>query len=61
MPQTMIFWDKAHYTQNDNHALLGGALSKKVKTHPIIKRKGPSQREAGITHVLELLFYKTDV
>ena len=39
MLQTLIFWDNEHYTQNYNYALLDGALSTKVKTHPIINRK----------------------
>ena len=25
MQQSIIFWDKAHYTQNDNYALTEGA------------------------------------
>ena len=26
MQKTMVLWDNAHYTQNDNHALYVGAL-----------------------------------
>ena len=26
MQRTMVFWDNAHYTQKDNHALYVGAL-----------------------------------
>ena len=28
MEKTMLLWDNAHYTQNDNYALLVGALKK---------------------------------
>ena len=47
MPETMIFWDNAHYTQNDNHALLAGALSKKVETQPTTKRKALHRGKHG--------------
>ena len=47
MLQSIIFWDNAHYTQNDNYALLASALSKKVETHPIIKRKALRRGKQG--------------
>ena len=28
MQKTIVLWDNAHYTQNDNYALLVGALKK---------------------------------
>ena len=32
MQKTMLLWDNAHYTQNDNYALLVGALKKEGET-----------------------------
>ena len=32
MQKTMVLWDNAHYTQNDNYALYVGALKEKVET-----------------------------
>ncbi len=32
MQKTMVLWDNAHYTQNENYALLVGALKKEGET-----------------------------
>ena len=31
MQKTMLLWDNAHYTQNDNHALSSWCFNMKVK------------------------------
>ena len=58
--QSIIFWDKAHYTQNDNYALKDGAQRKMETQHKKLKI-GPSQREVEIIHVIELFKLKTKV
>ena len=32
MQKTMVLWDNAHYTQNENHALYVGNFKEKVET-----------------------------
>ena len=36
MQKTMVLWDNAHYTQNDNYALYVGALKEKVETRTVV-------------------------
>ena len=33
MQHSIIFWDKAHYTQNDNYALEDGAQRRVMTQH----------------------------
>ena len=35
MQKTMLLWDNAHYTQNDNHALSSWCFKKKVETQKV--------------------------
>ena len=50
---------QAHYTKNDRYALKK-VLKEVMVTQHKNKKIGPSQREAGIKHVLELFILKIE-
>ena len=60
----MILWDNAHYTQNDNYALLVGALKKEGGDSRTVASVGKVENpwsETKTKHVPELLVLKTEV
>ena len=62
MQKTMLLWDNAHYTQNDNHALSSWCFKKKVETlEPWLLLARLKTRSRKAKHVPELLVLKTDV
>ena len=64
MQKTMLLWDNAHYTQNDNYALLVGALKKEGRDSRTVAFVGKVENpwsETKTKHVPELLVLKTEV
>ena len=61
MLQSIIFWDNAHYTQNHNYAILTGALSKKMETHPKIKERPFTEGSKDYSCAIAFYFNKTEV
>ena len=64
MQKTMLLWDNAHYTQNDNHALSSWCFNVKVKeggdsrTVAFIGKVENPWSETKTKHVPELLVFK---
>ena len=61
MQKTMLLWDNAHYTQNDNYALLVGALKKEggdSRTVAFVGKVENPWSETKTKHVPELLVFK---
>lgn len=57
MQKTMVLWDNAHYTQNDNHALYVGALKEEGDDSRTVAFEGKVEYpwlEAKTKHVPEL-------
>ena len=64
MQKTMLLWDNAHYTQNDNYALLVGALKKEggdSRTVAFVGKVENPWSETKTKHVPELLVLKNRV
>ena len=57
MQKTLVLWDNAHYTQNDNHALYVGALKEEGDDSRTMAFEGKVEypwSEAKTKHVPEL-------
>ena len=64
MQKTMLLWDNAHYTQNDNHALSSWCLKKEggdSRTVAFVGKVENPWSETKTKHVPELLVLKTEV
>ena len=63
MQKTMVLWDNAHYTQNDNHALNSWCFKEGGDSRTVAfdgKVENPWS-ETKTKHVPELLVLKTEV
>ena len=63
MQKTMVLWDNAHYTQNDNHALNSWCFKEGGDSQTVAfdgKVENPWS-ETKTKHVPELLVLKTEV
>ena len=64
MQKTMVLWDNAHYTQNDNHALNSWCFLKEGGDSWTVAFVGKVENpwsETKTKHVPELLVLKTEV
>ena len=63
MQKTMLLWDNAHYTQNDNHALSSWCFLKEggdSRTVAFVGKVENPWSETKTKHVPELLVLKTE-
>ena len=63
MQKTMLLWDNAHYTQNDNHALNSWCFKEgeDSRTVAFVGKVENPWSETKTKHVPELLVLKTEV
>ena len=63
MQKTMVLWDNAHYTQNDNHALNSWCFKEggDSRTVAFVGKVENPWSETKTKHVPELLVLKTEV